>query len=554
MVSAEAFPECRDRLREWKREQRPTMAPVLLLVPESVPDPWSRYGDSLGRALDGILTIPSSKRAIRARVDGLVAIRQYSLIASQRWKRLELYGRAMDNADIGISIADAQAEDEHLIYVNQGFVDITGYSLPDALGRNCRFLQGEGTDESTVAEIRTAIDARESVSVVIRNYRRDGEAFWNQLDIVPVYDDAGTVTHFLGFQQDVTEQIERKRLLEQYEHVFESVSDPVVVLRADTTVVHANAAATDVFEVDFRATPTTALTDILPSEQASVVRRACRVVVETGRTQERELTLTLPTGQSRTFQVKFEHESVSDSAGDRVIAIARDISAIRAQQGRLTVLDRVLRHNFRNKLTVVSGRAEHVAANAEEMDPASISEAAEAIQTASDELLDTADAVRQFHLGSDPDQSSVPLDVPTLVRSAVGDLRAVYPGVEFTVAGAPAASAICPAQLELCLEQLVEHAVGKWGAPAGQVSLQVTDEPPSPSVELAVRFPGMAFSEIERSALDAGSESPLEHTQGIRLWLVKWAVENAGGGLSVENTDDGGVVTLYLRRSVETDG
>ncbi|MFC6976540.1 PAS domain-containing protein [Halomicroarcula sp. GCM10025709] len=144
VVSAEAFPECRDRLREWKREQRPTMAPVLLLVPESVPDPWSRYGDSLGRALDGILTIPSSKRAIRARVDGLVAIRQYSLIASQRWKRLELYGRAMDNADIGISIADAQAEDEHLIYVNQGFVDITGYSLPDALGRNCRFLQGRG--------------------------------------------------------------------------------------------------------------------------------------------------------------------------------------------------------------------------------------------------------------------------------------------------------------------------------------------------------------------------------------------------------------------------
>ncbi|MFB6219745.1 MAG: PAS domain-containing protein, partial [Halobacteriaceae archaeon] len=72
------------------------------------------------------------------------------------------------------------------------------------LGENCRFLQGEDTDPETVATISEAIDAEESVSVEILNYRKDGTPFWNQLDIVPVTDGEGEVTHFLGLQRDIT--------------------------------------------------------------------------------------------------------------------------------------------------------------------------------------------------------------------------------------------------------------------------------------------------------------------------------------------------------------
>jgi PAS domain S-box-containing protein len=548
VVVADQFGGCRDRLRAWKHDQRPAMAPVLLLVPGRVSDPWSRYGDALGQALDGILPIPASKREIRARVDGLLAIRQYSLLAAKRWERLELYGRAMDNADMGISIADAQAEDEPLIYVNRGFVELTGYSLPDVLGRNCRFLQGEETDESVVTEVRDAIADRESVSVVIRNYRRDGTPFWNRLEIIPVADESGTVTHFLGFQRDVTERVERQRLLEQYEHVFESISDPVVVMGADTTVRHANAATATLFDTASEELVGQQLSERLPSEIASVVHRACRVVVETGRTQEREFSLPIATGQTRTFQVKFERESISDTEDDRVIAIARDISAVREQQGRLSVLDRVLRHNLRNKLTVVSGRAEHVAGHASEMDPESLVDAAEAIQGASDELLDIVDAIRQFSLGQDSGRSGVPIDVPRVVRSAVVEFRTEYPDIEITVDGPQTANAVCPPQLELCLDQLVQHALAEREGPSNRVSFRIVDEQPSPSIQLIARFPELEFSEMELATLEAGSETPLEHTQGIRLWLVKWAVESTGGGLSLENTDDGGVVRLYLRR------
>jgi PAS domain S-box-containing protein len=120
-----------------------------------------------------------------------------------------LLERAVDQADVGITIADARTDDEPLIYVNEGFARLTGYPVEEAVGRNCRFLQGEGTDPETVARLRESIENEESASVDIKNYHRDGTSFWNHLDISPVFDEDGELTHYFGFQRDVTE---RKRL------------------------------------------------------------------------------------------------------------------------------------------------------------------------------------------------------------------------------------------------------------------------------------------------------------------------------------------------------
>jgi PAS domain S-box-containing protein len=132
----------------------------------------------------------------------------------QREAELRRMQKAVDNAPIGITLSDPAQEDNPLIYVNDGFVEQTGYSREEALGRNCRFLQGAETDEATVAELRRAIDAEEPVSVTIRNYRADGSAYWNYLEIAPVRDDDGEVVNFIGFQQDVTDLIERQRQLQ----------------------------------------------------------------------------------------------------------------------------------------------------------------------------------------------------------------------------------------------------------------------------------------------------------------------------------------------------
>jgi PAS domain S-box-containing protein len=137
----------------------------------------------------------------------------------RRVERLRLFERAIAEAGIGITIADARAEDEPLVFANDGFCELTGYDCEDVIGRNCRFLQGEDTDPAAVTEIRDALDAENPVSVTLRNYRADGTEFWNHLEVTPVEDDTGTVTHYLGFQRDVTERRERMRL---FEHLHEA--------------------------------------------------------------------------------------------------------------------------------------------------------------------------------------------------------------------------------------------------------------------------------------------------------------------------------------------
>ena len=141
-----------------------------------------------------------------------------------------LLERAVDQADVGITIADTRTDDEPLIYVNEGFERMTGYPVEEAVGRNCRFLQGEDTDPETVATLRAAIENAEPASVDIRNYRKDGTPFWNHLDISPVVDDDGELTHYFGFQRDVTE---RKRLQDELHEQNERLEDFASVLSHD---------------------------------------------------------------------------------------------------------------------------------------------------------------------------------------------------------------------------------------------------------------------------------------------------------------------------------
>ena len=89
--------------------------------------------------------------------------------------------------------------------MNDGFVELTGYPREEILGRNCRFLQGPDTREEPVAEMRTALDSGEPVTVELLNYRKDGTPFWNRVSLEPLRDDDGRVTHWIGYQMDITE-------------------------------------------------------------------------------------------------------------------------------------------------------------------------------------------------------------------------------------------------------------------------------------------------------------------------------------------------------------
>jgi len=138
---------------------------------------------------------------------------------TEREQELLTKSRALDEAPVGISITDSAADNE-MVYVNPQFLELTGYPPEEVLGRNCRFLQGEGTQPEPVSTLRAAIDSETDASVELRNYRRDGTMFWNQLEIAPVRDETGAVVNYIGFQQDITDRVTQKHELEKRERVL----------------------------------------------------------------------------------------------------------------------------------------------------------------------------------------------------------------------------------------------------------------------------------------------------------------------------------------------
>lgn len=125
-----------------------------------------------------------------------------------------LLERIINASDDGIVVAEQEGDENILIYANEGFERLTGYSIDEILYRDCRFLQNGDRDQPVIDRIRTALREGKSCREVLRNYRKDGSPFWNELSITPVYDAEDQLTYFVGVQKDVTDLAEALQELE----------------------------------------------------------------------------------------------------------------------------------------------------------------------------------------------------------------------------------------------------------------------------------------------------------------------------------------------------
>ncbi len=141
---------------------------------------------------------------INGQIEAAYGIAKDVTLRKGQERRLRTLERSVEASMHGVIIADARQPDLPIVYANAAFCQITGYRAEEVLGRNCRFLQGEQTDPATVEQVRHALAAKEPVRVLLRNYRKDGSQFWNELHVSPVEDEHGEVTHFVGLQNDVS--------------------------------------------------------------------------------------------------------------------------------------------------------------------------------------------------------------------------------------------------------------------------------------------------------------------------------------------------------------
>jgi PAS domain S-box-containing protein len=119
--------------------------------------------------------------------------------------------------------------DDPIVYVNPAFERISGYPVEEVVGHNCRFLQGEDRDQPALDELRSALSEERESRVVLKNYRKDGTPFWNELYVSPVHDEQGRLTNFVGVQNDITERRRIEDVLRESEERFRATFDHAAI-------------------------------------------------------------------------------------------------------------------------------------------------------------------------------------------------------------------------------------------------------------------------------------------------------------------------------------
>jgi PAS domain S-box-containing protein len=153
------------------------------------------------------------------------------------------FAAAIRGTRMSMIITDPRQDDNPIVFANQAFQNLTGYGRDEIIGRNCRFLQGQGTDRAALASVRAAVEAETPINVDLLNYRKDGTPFWNSLYVSPVRGDDGNVQFFFASQLDMTARVETEQALARQKETVEAevkarTRDLEAALEAKTLLLH----------------------------------------------------------------------------------------------------------------------------------------------------------------------------------------------------------------------------------------------------------------------------------------------------------------------------
>ncbi|WP_435186950.1 PAS domain-containing protein [Halobellus sp. EA9] len=454
-----------------------------------------------------------------------------------------LSAETMDESPIGISIADATREDEPLIYVNDGFCELTGYEREEILGRNCRFLQGEETDEAIVADIRQAIDAEEPITTELRNYRKDGSLFWNRLTITPIEDETGTVTHFLGFQEDVSD----RKLYEQEKALFElqaqAIEQSIFITDAEGTIEYVNPQ----FERTTGYAAHEAIGEnprLLKSDQQDEeFYRELWETISAGEVWEAELTNRRKSGELYQTTQKIIPVTGPDGAITNFVAIEEDITDAQFIEQVLHVMDRVMRHNIRNSVSVIDGYADLLdrELNDKEHKAAiqAIREHAEKLKRLSEETKAIRELFRRRH-------AEHSLSVAA-IEGFVEKRREMHPDAVIDLSIDVAEDTVVQngSLLQLAIDEALENAIVHNDRDEPRVEVRVTQVADGRDLRVEISDNGPGMPESEWDVIMTGEETPLAHTEGVGLWLIYWTVTALGGTIDRTENEACGTRLIY---------
>jgi signal transduction histidine kinase len=315
----------------------------------------------------------------------------------------------------------------------------------------------------------------------------------------------------------------------------------------------------------YEPTPEAAIEFYHP-EDREAVEQAVRRCQRTGEPYDLELRLITAEGRERWVQTRGEF--VTESGTETLRGTVQDITEIRENEQQLTVLNRVLRHNLRNNLNVVTANAELLREQLEQLRPAidrcrdsatapeelqetlaafpftDALDNVEQLEAKTWELLATADKSRELADIIDQIDQTDTFDIGSLLSSLVSEYETQHPDATISVESAQIATEANAESVSLAVEELLENALTHAG-PEPAIDIAI-DQPNESRVELTIEDDGPGIPEAERQALEEGQETPLRHSSGFGLWTASWLLSRTGGAVSIIETESGTCVRVDL--------
>lgn len=307
---------------------------------------------------------------------------------------------------------------------------------------------------------------------------------------------------------------------------IDDIDAPVFVLDTGDSIVETNAAA--------RALP--GVGDPIGRDLESVLALD-EPVTETAALALRR------NGRRREFRLS--ESALTDPTGTRVgrLVVLQDITREKRREQRLEVLNRVLRHNLRNGMSVIVGTADHIRQTTD----GGVATQAERIVARGEQLVDIGSKAREFEEAMSGDGGREPVELGPLLESVADRARDTHGGT-VAVAGTDVTLRTDPELLGLACRNLVENGL-EHGGDEPHVDVQV--EATADAVTVAVSDDGPGIPDEELATLRSGDERPLQHGQGIGLWVVEWCVASLGGETTFDTGPEGTTVRLRLPRPDE---
>jgi PAS domain S-box-containing protein len=321
--------------------------------------------------------------------------------------------------------------------------------------------------------------------------------------------------------------------------VLDQMHDAVITLDEDSRVVDLNAAAAALFGVSEEAAVGAPGERLFEEYPQMIDRFGAAVHVDT------EITVTQD-GEQRYFHLEITPVGSGASVVDGRVIVLRDVTELKEREQELDllkqVLSRVLRHNIRNDVSVVSGYAEEIIRRTDG-EPASL---AEKIQAKSHDIATQSHKAATVERVLTRSQEPVALDLRATVEEAVADVTDSHGEADVQVDLPSGCAVSALSTLPIAIRNVVENAIIHSDSERPRVSVTATCD--EDSAVLEVRDDGPGIPESELAVFELGEETQLHHSSGIGLWLVVLIVRRSNGSVSFENDEDGAVVRMTFDR------